>query len=177
MTSHSFPTPADDRASAAPDASAPTSSGPEPSAVVGALDSPQSIAARVSAELERFLADTAGEFAAISPDATAIALARLEFARGGKRIRPVLAWWGFQLAGVSVDADAESATGRAQAAGSLELLHAAALIHDDVIDNSDICCGRPSLHRQFEARHARHGLAGAGAAVGVSPSIVLGDLC
>ena len=177
MTSHSSATPADDRASTAPDGSAPPSSGPEPSAVVGALDSPQSIAARVSAELERFLADKAGEFEAISPDATAIGQALIEFTRGGKRIRPVLAWWGFQLAGVSVDADAESATGLAQAAGSLELLHAAALIHDDVIDNSDTRRGRPSLHRQFEARHARHGLAGDGAAFGVSSSIVVGDIC
>src|SRR5699024_9044156 len=137
MTSHSSATPADDRASTAPDGSAPPSSGPEPSAVVGALDSPQSIAARVSAELERVLADAAGEFEAISPDATAIGQALIEFTRGGRRIRPVLAWWGCQLGGVSVDTDAESATGLAQAAGSLGLLHAAALIHDDVIDNSD----------------------------------------
>src|SRR5699024_6134237 len=78
------------------------SSAPEASAVVGALDSPQSIAARVSAELERFLADKAGEFEAISPDATAIGQALIEFTRGGKRIRPVLAWCGCELAGVSV---------------------------------------------------------------------------
>ena len=87
MTSHSSATPADDRTSTAPASSVPASSAPEASAVVWALDSPQSIAARVSAELERFLADKAGEFEAISPDATAIGQALIEFTRGGKRIQ------------------------------------------------------------------------------------------
>src|SRR5699024_5147862 len=117
MTSHSSATPADDRTSPAPASSVPASSAPAASAVVDALDFPQSRAARDSAELERFRADKAGEFEAISPDATASGQALIEFARGGKRIRPVLAWWGFQLAGVSVDTDAEAATGLAQAAG------------------------------------------------------------
>src|SRR5699024_12722280 len=107
---------------------------PAASAVVGGRDAPHSIAARVSAELERFLADQPGEFEAISPDATAIGQALIEFPRGGKRIRPVLAWCGFQLAGVSVDTEPEAATRLAQAAGSLELLHAAARIHDDAND-------------------------------------------
>jgi len=143
---------------------------------VESLDSPESIAGEVSAQLEAFLAEKAAEFEAISPDATAIGDALIEFTRGGKRIRPVLLWWGFQLAGGDVRAGvaggtaADRATGSAadvtvglaQAAGSLELLHAAALIHDDVIDNSDTRRGRPALHRQFEARHQRSGFRGDG---------------
>ncbi|WP_209324674.1 polyprenyl synthetase family protein [Brevibacterium renqingii] len=141
------------------------------------LDTPQSIAAEVSAELESFLAEKAAEFESISPDAAAIGQSLIAFTRGGKRIRPVLLWWGFQLAGGTVGKDADLRTGLAQAAGSLELLHAAALIHDDVIDNSDTRRGQPSLHRQFEARHEQFDLRGDGASFGVSASIVIGDIC
>lgn len=183
-----------------------SSSAPGTPAVVAELDSPQSIAAAVAAQLETFLTEKSAEFESISPDAAAIGESLIAFIRGGKRIRPVLLWWGFQLAGGTVgstsageEATAEGATadeavgdgpvadaasapnaavvGLAQAAGSLELLHAAALIHDDLIDNSDTRRGQPSLHRQFESRHQRLGLHGNGAAFGVSASIVIGDIC
>ncbi|WP_181273324.1 polyprenyl synthetase family protein [Brevibacterium oceani] len=154
---------------------------------VAELDSPQSIAAEVSAQLETFLAEKAAQFEAISPDAAAIGESLTAFTRGGKRIRPVLLWWGFQLAGGRVSGSADRsanptspvnpAAGLAQAAGSLELLHAAALIHDDVIDHSDTRRGQPSLHRQFEARHGRQGLRGDAESFGVSASIVIGDIC
>jgi geranylgeranyl diphosphate synthase type I len=170
------------------------------SAVVAELDSPRDIAAEVSAQLESFLAEKAAEFESISPDAAAIGEALISFTRGGKRIRPVLLWWGFQLAGgrlstagsldsTAPDApagaddsstaasDSDVTTGLAQAAGSLELLHAAALIHDDVIDHSDTRRGQPSLHRQFENRHSTQGLRGDGESFGVSASIVIGDIC
>ncbi|RAE28998.1 polyprenyl synthetase family protein, partial [Burkholderia multivorans] len=68
-------------------------------------------------------------------------------------------------------------TGLAEAAASLELLHAAALIHDDVIDHSDTRRGAPAMHRQFESLHASLGYEGDGAAFGVSTAIVIGDIC
>ncbi|WP_169252492.1 polyprenyl synthetase family protein [Brevibacterium sp. 'Marine'] len=186
MTSHHSATPGNNADPAVPSpAAVPSSSAATtaPPALVEALDSPESIAAEVSIQLEAFLAEKAAEFEAISPDATAIGDALIEFTRGGKRIRPVLLWWGFQLAGGDVRAgtdtgpSADVIAGLAQAAGSLELLHAAALIHDDVIDNSDTRRGRPALHRQFEARHQRSGFHGDGASFGVSASIVIGDIC
>lgn len=146
--------------------------------IVEVLDDPKTIAAEVSAEIEDFIAEKASEFEAVSPDAVAIGRALTDFTRGGKRIRPVLLWWGFQLAGGDAGDDAAGLRkALAQAAGSLELLHAAALIHDDVIDHSDTRRGQPSLHRQFEAEHGKRGYQGEGESFGIATSIVIGDIC
>ncbi|RBP61916.1 geranylgeranyl diphosphate synthase type I [Brevibacterium sanguinis] len=157
----------------------PASPGSErtPAPGVDALDSPESIAAEVSAAIRAFLESKDAEFRAISPDAEDISSALVDFTAGGKRIRPVLLWWGYQLAaGAGFDRE-DVADALARAAGSLELLHAAALIHDDVIDHSDTRRGRPALHRQFAGRHADLGLRGDADSFGISVAIVIGDIC
>ena len=65
---------------------------------VESLDAPADIAAEVAAGISSFLTAKAAEFEAISPDTTEIGTALIDFTRGGKRIRPVLLWWGYQLA-------------------------------------------------------------------------------
>ena len=62
------------------------------------------------------------------------------------------------------------------AATALELFHAAALIHDDLLDRSDTRRGRPSAHRAFEALHAGSGWVGDRPHFGVSAAILAGDL-
>jgi len=59
---------------------------------------------------------------------------------GGKRLRPAFCYWGWRGAG---------GTGQDifTAAAALELLHAGALVHDDVLDDSDTRRGRPTVHR------------------------------
>ena len=62
------------------------------------------------------------------------------------------------------------------AAASLDVLHTSALVHDDVMDASDLRRGRPAAHRQFEALHANAGWLGDSEAFGKAGAIILGDL-
>jgi geranylgeranyl diphosphate synthase type I len=88
----------------------------------------------------------------------------------GKRLRPAFCYWGWRGAG---GADGPQIIG---AAAALELLHSSALVHDDLMDASDTRRGQPSLHRQFEAYHARHHWQGSPGAFGMGMAILLGDL-
>ncbi len=89
---------------------------------------------------------------------------------GGKRLRPAFCYWGWRGAGGPDCAEIINA------AAALELLHAGALVHDDLMDASDTRRGQPSVHRQFEARHARSHWRGSPAAFGMGAAILLGDL-
>jgi geranylgeranyl diphosphate synthase type I len=62
------------------------------------------------------------------------------------------------------------------AAASLELLHASALVHDDVMDDSDTRRGDPSAHRQFESLHLADERLGDHETFGRAGAILLGDL-
>lgn len=90
---------------------------------------------------------------------------------GGKRLRAALCYWGWRGAG-GLDCDEPVA-----AAAALELLHAFALIHDDVMDGSPLRRGRPAVHEQFRARHASAGWVGSAEQFGVAAAILAGDLC
>ncbi len=94
--------------------------------------------------------------------------------KGGKRLRPQFLWWGWRAAGGAPDGDAVHAV--IQAAASLELIQASALMHDDIIDHSDTRRGEPSLHRVAAKAHADEGLAGDSDDYGLSTAILLGDL-
>ena len=59
---------------------------------------------------------------------------------------------------------------------ALELFQAAALFHDDVMDDSDTRRGFPAAHRAFAGLHAQHGLTGDAERFGMSAAILLGDL-
>jgi geranylgeranyl diphosphate synthase type I len=62
------------------------------------------------------------------------------------------------------------------AASALEVFHAAALVHDDVIDNSDTRRGLPAAHRRYEKLHRDSGWRGDPAEFGRSGALLLGDL-
>ncbi|HEY4028395.1 MAG TPA: polyprenyl synthetase family protein [Candidatus Dormibacteraeota bacterium] len=84
---------------------------------------------------------------------------------GGKRLRPLLAAWGYRAGGAAVD-DA-----MVRAAAALELLHTFALIQDDVMDGSLTRRGRPASHVNLAAEAQL-----APERFGPSAAVLLGDL-
>jgi geranylgeranyl diphosphate synthase type I len=92
---------------------------------------------------------------------------------GGKRLRPAFCYWAWR--GVTSSADSEEPVVAAGAA--LELFHAFALIHDDIIDESTRRRGRPSLHEEFARLHAGRRWVGDGRAFGRNGALLAGDLC
>nr|WP_264005399.1 polyprenyl synthetase family protein [Mycolicibacterium sphagni] len=94
----------------------------------------------------------------------------LEFVNGGKCLRSTFMYLGW-LCGAPPDDAALSAT------GSLELIHAFALLQDDVMDNSPSRRGRPAAHIQLAAWHERSGHSGSSRRFGESAAVLLGDLC
>ncbi|MFF1412284.1 polyprenyl synthetase family protein [Streptomyces sp. NPDC058289] len=93
---------------------------------------------------------------------------------GGKRLRPAFCVSGYLAAGGT--ADAEDTETVVAAAAALELLHVFALIHDDIMDNSDTRRGTPTVHAKHAALHAEHGWAGEHRRFGEGIGILAGDL-
>jgi geranylgeranyl diphosphate synthase, type I len=94
----------------------------------------------------------------------------LNFVTGGKCLRSAFMYLGW-LSG-AMDSDEALF-----AAASLELLHAFALLQDDVMDASPSRRGRPAAHVQFGQWHRKRGLSGSPDRFGESAAILLGDLC
>ena len=90
---------------------------------------------------------------------------------GGKRFRAAFCWWGHLAV-----AEPEDPTGLLRACASLELLHASALVHDDVMDASDVRRGRPATHRAFETLHRDRRWSASPEQYGAAAAILLGDL-
>ncbi len=111
---------------------------------------------------------------AVAPQAGPLADSVAALLSSGKRLRASYAYWSWRAHGGLPGTPAEDAVLRVGA--SLELFHAAALFHDDVIDDSDTRRGRPAAHREFAAAHRREGLRGDEARHGASVAILLGDL-
>ncbi len=89
---------------------------------------------------------------------------------GGKALRPRFCYWGHAITGE------DSSTLLLQACAALELLHAFALIHDDLMDNSATRRGRPALHLEIAGQHRQHGWAGDPDGYGHAIALLTGDL-
>jgi geranylgeranyl diphosphate synthase type I len=101
---------------------------------------PGSFKARVDQVLHRFAAAEADQLTAIDGSLGPVADAVETAVADGKRLRAAFCYWGWRAAG-QPDSDA-----LVQAAASMELVHAAAVVHDDLIDDSPLRHGRPTAH-------------------------------
>jgi len=134
--------------------------------------------------IDEFISERSVELAAIAPELAQLTDLARDFLSGGKRFRALFCYWGWQCAaGIADDfdplADLDASAdfpGIVLAAAALEVFHAAALVHDDIMDNSDTRRGLPSAHRLFEKLHRDGAWTGSGNDFGQSAALLLGDL-
>ncbi|MFB6550524.1 polyprenyl synthetase family protein [Streptomyces sp. NPDC056405] len=112
---------------------------------------PAAFRTRVDGALRSFLDEEAGHLVAVD-DALAPVAEQLRNAAGhGKRLRAAFCYWGWRAAG---QPDSEALV---RAAAAMELVHAAAVVHDDLIDDSALRHGLPTAHVALEAVLTRDG--------------------
>ncbi|GJF11555.1 geranylgeranyl pyrophosphate synthase [Mycolicibacterium cyprinidarum] len=143
-----------------------------PLSVDAAAPSAAELAAAVTEQLRDYLRDRRHDAAYIGADYAVLTAAVEEFVlRGGKRLRPAFAYWGWRAV-----AGTEPGPEMLRLFSALELLHACALVHDDVIDASATRRGLPTVHRIFAERHRSNNWRGSSEQFGLSAAILLGDL-
>lgn len=123
--------------------------------------------ARVDAVLQAFARQETDQLVAIDADLLPVAEQLAVAVAGGKRLRAAFCYWGWRAAG-QPDSDA-----LVRAAAAMELVHAAAVLHDDLIDESPLRHGVPSAHEALRAAVPGRARAQAG---GRALALLTGDL-
>lgn len=113
---------------------------------------------QVEQVLDQVLSEFLSEVKKDKPKLIPFALGLINSCRGGKRIRGVLVKLGYELV---KPLDVEIL----RIGAAVEILHSAILIHDDVIDQSPIRRGQPSLYKALDGNH-----------YGISQAISIGDI-
>ena len=138
----------------------------------------------VQKAIDDFLDEREPQLAAIAPELSPFVDYSRDLLRGGKRFRALFCYWGWQAVSGRVPGfdplpdttGGDQLQAAVRAASALEIFHAAALVHDDIIDNSDTRRGGLAAHRRFEAAHLDEGWTGDSARFGKSAAVLLGDL-
>jgi geranylgeranyl diphosphate synthase type I len=126
--------------------------------------------------LEAFLGRQREVLAAMDPALEVVIDELCELAGGGKRLRPLFAYWGWRGGLLDTAERPEDDAAVLRAVAALELVHASALVHDDVMDGATTRRGRPATHVGFAAKHGDDGLSGDKELFGVGAAILVGDL-
>jgi geranylgeranyl diphosphate synthase type I len=127
----------------------------------------------VQSRINEFLLARQLILSAVSSDLAPLVDFSRQFLSGGKRFRATFCYWGAASVGPLSQAGLTTAI---SAASALEVFHAAALVHDDIIDNSDTRRGAASAHKLFARLHAESGWAGSDEDYGRAAATLLGDL-
>lgn len=130
--------------------------------------------AEVAAALSSFLAERAAALVEADPQLEPMMKLAGDFLAGGKRLRAAACVSGWLAVQGGVGASDER--GLLSAASSLEVLHMAALVHDDLIDGSKLRRGLPAAHVAFADLHRSNRLRGDARSFGDAGAILLGDL-
>ena len=125
---------------------------------------------RVNTRLEDFISERESILRSLGPDLVPFVDFSRQFLSGGKRFRAQFALLGFGTQNSTIPDYA------IDVASALEIFHAAALVHDDIMDKSDTRRGAPSAHRRFEEVHGTAHWAGSSADFGTSAALLFGDL-
>lgn len=125
---------------------------------------------RVNTRLETFIDERELILRSLGPDLVPFVEFSRQFLSGGKRFRAQFALIGY----ASQISDIPDYV--IDVASALEIFHAAALVHDDIMDKSDTRRGAPSAHRRFQSVHESGAWAGSSADFGNSAALLFGDL-
>ena len=130
------------------------------------------VAAKVDAALSALLCRESDTWADLNPELEVPLADLADFvAGGGKRIRPAYCHWGWVTAGGDPSGDGAVAGGSA-----LELLHAFALIHDDVMDGSSTRRSSPTVWARYLQRHREGSLRGEARRFAEAAAVLVGDI-
>jgi len=129
----------------------------------------QSVSERAGTALASFVRDRCDEHIRGIPGADFVTELLSSYVSGGKCVRPTFMYLGW-LCG------ADESDAALRAAGSTELLHAFALMQDDVMDRSVTRRGRSAAHVRLAEWYATRGLAGDARHFGESAATLLSDL-
>lgn len=138
----------------------------------------------VQERIDSFLDGQRPHLAQIAGDLDPFARFSADLLRGGKRFRALFCYWGWQSVASIESSFDPLAQGPAKselaavmtASAGLEFFHAAALVHDDIMDNSDTRRGLPAAHRRFEGLHRDGAWLGDPESFGTSAALLFGDL-
>ena len=151
---------------------AATGSHPEGAAFPEARFRPRHFVAGVEARLRQVLDEERSRWSSVDSWLPEVVDTLSGFVLGsGKRMRPLFCAYGFLAAGGTGEPPA-----LLDIAAALELLHAFALLHDDVMDGSATRRGHPSMHRQLAHDHAAARQNGEARRFGEGVAVLVGDL-
>lgn len=134
------------------------------------LEEHAAVRTQIEDKLRSFLDDKVGQ---VTNAETRGVLQQLrDFALGsGKRMRPLFCYWGWR--GALGDDRAEDDI--LSVAAAVELFHVAALIHDDIVDRSDLRRGLPTMHRAYARLHEKACWNGESGHFGLSAALLAGN--